>query len=524
MNSIKKIVLAGISLASTLSCTSDFEDVNTNPNQTTVGEIQASGMFEPLLYNGANAWLNYTWFWNDELIQFTAFTGGTTRQEHRYFISDGNWQSVWNLYARYANNAMHMYDLSMEQDDESLQAIALTLKVMYMSNLTDMFGDIPYSEAFTARKPDGTTKPKFDSQKEVYEQMFADLETANTLYAGNPVFIKPELDGMYGGSMEQWRKFNNSLYLRLLCRVSGRSEMNVGEKMTTILNDAAKYPVFTSNADNATVVFSGNDPYRNEFADTNEGGFTSSGRKLTRQLIGMTVLEDGSENQVYEDPRLAIFGKKNPSLDSNPDNKWIGTVAGCTEEEQSSVDRGSSWLNAAVFCRSGAPGYFMDYAEVQFILAEAALKGLISGGESAAQAYYETGVTASMKKWSEYGQYSETPVSISEEDIATFLSSELGSWDLVSNKEELIGDQKFLSLFWIGMEAYHEYRRTGYPELTIGAGTVYNDHILPTRFAYPTTTMATNNENAKAALARMGGDNTMKTPVWWSKQAIEEGK
>ena len=81
-----------------------------------------------------------------------------------------------------------------------------------------------------------------------------------------------------------------------------------------------------------------------------------------------------------------------------------------------------------------------------------------------------------------------------------------------------------MALFWIGMEAYHEYRRTGYPVLTIGKGAIYNDYILPTRFAYPNTTMATNGENAKIALDRMGGENNMKTPVWWSKQAIATGK
>ncbi|UII24033.1 SusD/RagB family nutrient-binding outer membrane lipoprotein [Fulvivirga ligni] len=519
MQILKRILTIGL-MAFIVSCTSDFEDTNTNPNTTTVGEIQATGMFEPLLYNGANGWLNYTWFWNDELIQFTAFTGGTTRQEHRYFISDGNWQSVWNFYARYANNAVHMYDLSVEQEDESLQAVALTLKVLYMSNLTDMFGDIPYSEAFTANKPGGTTKPKFDSQKEVYEQMFAELEAANELYASNPQFRKPELDGMYGGSMESWRKFNNSLYLRLLCRVSGRSEMGVGSKMTEMLSNPDRYPIFTSNDDNATVIFSGSDPYRNQFALSNEGDFTSSGRKLTEQLIKMTVVTETDGSQVYEDPRLAIIGKKNPSLDTNPDGIWIGTVSGGTEENQGTDNRGSSWLNAAVFCRADAPGWFMDYAEVQFILAEAALKGYISGGETAAREYYEQAVTASIEKWSEFGTYSEVPVAVTSEDISTFLSSDLASWDTAGDKAELIGNQKYLALFWVGMEAYHEYRRTGFPELTIGQGTVYNDYTLPTRFAYPTTTMATNSDNAQAALQNMGGENNMKTPVWWSKQAI----
>lgn len=521
MNRYKKLIAGGVVAILMAACTSNFEEINTNPNTTTVGDIKASGMFEPLLYNGANAWLNYTWFWNNELIQFTAFTGGTTRQEHRYFISDGNWQSIWNLYARYANNALHMYDLAVEQGDASLEAIALTLKVLYMSNLTDMFGDIPYSEAFTARKLDGTLKPKFDSQREVYEQMFAELEEANLIYATNPVFIKPSLDGMYGGSMAKWRKFNNSLYLRLLCRVGGRAEMNVGNKMTQILSDPDTYPIFISNDDNATVTFSGSDPYRNEFSIMGEGEFTSSGRKLTQQLIKMTVITEAGV-QTYVDPRLPIIGKKNPSLVTNPTNIWIGTVAGCTAEEQSTVDRGTSWLNSAVFCRPSAPGWFMDYAEVQFIFAEAALKGWIAGGATAAKDYYTAAVTASMHKWAPFGQYSQTPVTITDPDITAFLASGLASWDAATDKEELIASQKYLALFWVGMEAYHEYRRTGYPELIIGDGTVYNDFILPTRFAYPTTTMATNNDNAQAALTRMGGENDMKTPVWWSLQAIEE--
>lgn len=516
------IILAGaLTLILMFACTANFEDINTNPNKTTVGEIRASGMFEPLLYNGANAWLNYTHFWNNELIQFTAFTGGTTRQEHRYFISDANWGSVWNTYARYSNNALHMYDVAIEQKDVSLEAIALTMKVLWMYNLADIFGDVPYSEAFTARKPGGTTKPKFDSQKEVYEQMFADLNAANDIYATKPVFIKPALDGMYGGSMEKWRKFNNSLYLRLLMRVSGRTEMGAGTKIAEIVNNPTKYPIFESNSDNATVVFSGNDPYRNQFADTDERTFTSSGRKLTEQVMKMMVVEENGQ-QVFVDPRLPIIGKKNPSDVSNPNNIWIGTVSGGKQEEQSDADRGTSWLNTKVFARNDAPGWFMDYAEVQFILAESAIRGFIPGGVTKAEEYYIEAVSSSLKKWAPLGQYSELPVTITQDDIENLLNSDLASWDKTSNKEELIGNQKYLALFWIGMEAYHEYRRTGYPELTIGNGAIYNDFILPTRFGYPTTTMATNSENSKVALDRMGGENNMKTPVWWSKKAINK--
>ncbi|WP_445738643.1 SusD/RagB family nutrient-binding outer membrane lipoprotein [Mariniflexile sp.] len=523
MKKLKIILVIGLFTMAIFACTSNFEEVNTNPNTTNLGDIKASGMFEPLLYNGAKLWVNYSHFWNNELIQFTAFTGGSTRQEHRYFISDGNWESVWSAYNRYGNNVSHMYDLSVDQQDRSLEAIALTLKVMYMSNITDMFGDIPYAEAYTARKIGGTTKPKFDSQKEVYQQMFADLEAANNIYATNPTFIKTSLDGMYGGSMLKWQQFNNSQYLRLLMRVSGRSEMNVGAKMTEILNSPTKYPIFTSNADNATVIFSGNDPYRNQFAETNESTFTSSGRKLTEQLIKMTVISDVNGNQTYQDPRLGIIGKKNTSTATNPNNVWKGTIAGVAETNQSDADRGTSWLNAAVLARAESPTTYMDFAEVQFILAEAALNGFISGGATKAEEYYENGLKASVEKWAEFGTFSEIPVTVTESDVTTFIASDLASWDSNINKKELIGNQKYLALFWIGMEAYHEYRRTGYPVLTIGEGAVFNDRILPTRFAYPTTTIATNNANAQIALDRMGGSNNMKTPVWWSKQAIDSG-
>lgn len=514
-----KYWMIGVLTLGLSACTGNFEEINTDPNNMTVGEVSPYSLFEPILYGSANTWQEYTWFWNDELIQFTAFTGGVTREEHRYKISDGNWKSVWNIYAKYASNCAHMYEQAELRDAVAVKAVAQTLKVLYMSNLTDMFGDIPYREAFQGRGEDSNTKPVFDSQEDVYRQMFEELEEANTLYATAPTFAKKELDGMYGGDMAKWRKFNNSLYLRLLCRVSGRASMQVGTKMKEILNNPDKYPVFESNADNAAVRFSGIEPYRNYFASTLASDFTTSGRKLTRQLIKMTVVTENGE-QVYTDPRLPIWGVKNGSATNNPNKLWLGTVGGCTREEMNSVDRGAAYLNHPVFCRADAPSYYMDYAEIQFIWAEAALKGYINGGEAEAEKYYKAAITASVEKWADFGQYSATPVVITPDDIDTFLQSGLASWDLASDKSELIASQKFLALFWIGMEAYHEYRRTGFPELTVGDGATYNDKILPTRFAYHTTTLATNSAHVEEALRRMGGPNDMKTPVWWSRKAI----
>ena len=129
-----------------------------------------------------------------------------------------------------------------------------------------------------------------------------------------------------------------------------------------------------------------------------------------------------------------------------------------------------------------------------------------------------------MEKWSAQGAFSEPAVSITPTDVDAYLASPLGSWDLATNKEEFLGNQKWLALFWVGMEAYHEYRRTGYPVLTIGEGTTYNDNVFPTRLGYPNITILTNGANAEEALQGMGGVNDMKTPVWWSKEAITGSK
>ena len=351
--------VTGCLLAASLlgtSCTTNFEEINTNPNKMTVGDIEASRMLEPIIYGASRQWQYYTWYWNDELIQFTAFTGGTTRQEHRYFISDQDWKGVWNFYSSYANNTLHMASLAAEDGDVAIQAMALTLKVLFMSNLTDMFGDIPYSEAFQGREEGGTKTPKYDSQQEVYEQMFADLEAANELYATQPTMLDGNLDGLYGGDMAAWRKFNNTLYMRLLCRVGGRSEMNVGQRMRALLADPGKYPLFASNADNARVDYTGIKPYVNYFTDETENEFTASGRKLTEQFIKMTVI---SENgiQLYQDPRLPIWGKKHPSRDT-----WKGTISGCTNAQQSDADSGASRLNYEVFCRALCPSFFLSWS------------------------------------------------------------------------------------------------------------------------------------------------------------------
>ncbi|MDO4511742.1 MAG: SusD/RagB family nutrient-binding outer membrane lipoprotein [Bacteroidales bacterium] len=508
--------LAALSLAvAGTSCTRDFEETNHDPNNMMLGDLQNPyAMFTPTFYGMTNSqWQNYTWFWNDELVQFTTHSGGVTREENRYKIGESNFSSLWNGYANRVTNIMHMIELAKKYKVPAAEAVGLTLKVALMENLTAIYGDIPYKEAFRGRT-EGIIQPKFESQKEVYEDMLAELEEANKIYAENKKVDEAlkAIDQMYEGDLRQWRKFNNSLMLRLLCRVSGRDEMNAGARIQAIIADQENYPVISSNADNATVKLTGVDPYFSYFHNKLKNDFTSSSYKAAEQVIKMTVYVDEKGVQSYTDPRLPIW-----FVEGN--DGWKGAIAGGTPTERSSSNNGAAQLNYEVFVRDDAPVYYMDYAEVLFILAEMSERGKISIDRTSKE-LYEEAVKASLLKWAPWGQFSTTPRDITEDDVNVFLASALANWDMAENKLRLIGEQKYLALFWTGMEAYHEVRRTAYPELTIGNGTDYNDYKYPQRFAYPNVTVANNRQNVQEALTRMGGDNTMKTPVWWSYSAI----
>ncbi|MDE7406953.1 MAG: SusD/RagB family nutrient-binding outer membrane lipoprotein, partial [Muribaculaceae bacterium] len=329
------------------------------------------------------------------------------------------------------------------------------------------------------------------------------------------------------GSMKKWQRFNNSLYLRLLCRGSGRPEMNVGEKMTEIINNTDKYPIMRDNGDNATVYYTGLAPYVNYFYDANSTKGDLDNYRFTEQMRKLMVWED-----LYNDPRCNWMYKMNTNSTYNDEGLWKGAMSGGTQEQTAIQDRGTAYLNYDLYVQNPTtPTTWMDFAELQFILAEASLKGFIPGGEAAAKDYYKAGLTASVDRWSAIAATQlEKAYTLNDDEREFFLDCDLTSWPEGTEAQlKRIAEQKYIALFMIGFEAFHELHRTGYPELTIGVGCIYNlgddnKPKFPTRFAYPATTLATNYANCMEALQRMGGNNNMRTNLWWSKAAIASGK
>ena len=501
---MKKIFLTALSSCCIMltGCSGYLEDMNKNPNQMEMGQISPSGLLQEVVYSGTEVLLYRTWQINGELIQYTV-SGTGNNAYHRYVITNSVMESAWSNLYRWAANAEHMQKLAVAKNEQAYEAIAITMKCLLMQNVTDIFGDAPYSEAFKGAS-ENILKPKFDTQQDIYRSIISELEYANTLYAGASDLAAAERDFMYKGDVSKWRKFNNSLYLRVLMRLSNRaSEFDVARKISNVFSNSAEWPVFASNEDNATLYYDDVNPFVNMFGSYLESAFTTTGRRPAEQIINM-MNEPG-------DPRISIWFEQDSGAEG-----WKGAESG--KEAQESDNTGVSFLNKENLGSYSSPYSNMKYDEVLFIFAEAAKRGWIPGGDDLASKYYYDAIRASIRYWSDT---SISGTEVAEETISKFMENV--PYD---NTLEQILNQKYVALFWTGFEGWHEYRRTGYPVLEIGSGT-QNDHILPTRFAYPYRTIETNPENYRLAVERLrtvfNGADDMKTPVWWSRQAVEEG-
>ena len=509
-------------------CTGGFEDLNENPNKITIGGIAPSSMLEPILMTGTNTMMGNTWAYSNEIAQVTVASASNVREEHRYNLSNSNFLEIWRDCFYWATQANHMHKLATEQNNPNYQAIALTMKVYYLQTCTDLFGSIAYTEALKA--DEGILKPKIESQKDVYLGMIADLEMANSLFNTNIPLADSGKDRLYGGNMMLWKKFTNSLHLRLLMRVSGRNNdftPSVGDRINTIISNPDSYPIIESNEESAMVKYPGGEKYHcNKFntrSYTTENGFSGS-HLLSERFLNLTVFDLDGKNI---DPRIKVWGKPRPANKY----KWMGAISGCTKDYGSRFKDKESYMHYETLVRDDNPNHLISYDEVLFIKSEAAFNGWITG---TAEEYYNQAITASCLKWAKYGEFAAfpengtiSPVTITNGDINKFIASEQGRYNGTMQR---IAEQKWISLFWVvGFEMYSEMRRTGYPNCVIGKGIIdynYTNGKFIARWGYPTVAIANNYDNYNAALQDMGGsgvtDNTMMLPIWWSGEAISK--
>ena len=486
------------------SCTKDFEEINTDPNNTPNALPQQ--LLAPALVNTLNYNMLRNRNFNNELMQVTVDLGDAEGKVFRYDYRS-NWADyLYNGLYSELSNFKDVYKIASQElnYNKSYMGISLICQSWVYSILTDTYGDIPYFQSNLARDS-AIYEPRFDNQKDIYLDIFKKLDSANSLLSatGSNTGIVASSDPVFKGSLTKWRKFGNSLYLRLLLRISGKAEVAsfCSAKIKEIAEtNTALYPIMANNDESAILRWTGSSPYISPYVNgVREQDFR--GVAIANYFIDNLV--------IWNDPRIDI------SLGTNGINRWaIAPYQGAFAGVPSGYTPGADPIKKSYFYSSTSTsslqtealtGMMMNYAEVKFILAEAALKGWISGNP---ETHYNDGILNSIKLW----------LPTWSVPIITYITAADIAWDnagTLNDKMEQIHLQKYYALFLADHQQWFEYRRTGHPVLPLGPG-LKNNGIMPARMTYPVYVQSTNPTNYQLAVAAQGPD-VISTQVWWQK-------
>ena len=480
----KILLLVGISGSVLVlnSCSRNFEEINNNTSRIT--KPSAGSLLVPIEYNMASYGYNRADDFTFQIMQVALPFPNEGNTISRYYLTEGTGNGYWNTSYRWLKAVKEMRTYAEQEDDENYVAIPMVLNAWITANLTDAFGDIPYSEAL--RLEDNIQKPKFDSQKDVYISLLDDLKTANAMF--NTAKPLTEGDVFYHANsnaqgITQWKKFANSLSLRLLTRILKRNgEVNDHQRIQEIVNNPTNYPIFQNVTDGASMDISGVAPFLPPIARPQD--FTAY------RAVGEFFIDVLNAN---EDPRRANFFSQAKSIPGNTNIGFKGAPAGYAPGTVFNYQPSNMNQNLA---KAPLKVLVMPYAELQFILAELAYKGIISGS---AQTYYEKGVSATLEEWGK-----------------TVPANYFANPNVAYNGTlEQIMLQKYVSLFFVDHQQWYEQRRTGLPVMPNNGG-LLNNGQMPQRMMYPTNTRIMNTENYNAASQQMGGDD-INVKMWWNK-------
>ncbi|WP_077920674.1 SusD/RagB family nutrient-binding outer membrane lipoprotein [Spirosoma sp. 209] len=484
----RTFLLAIAALLTVSSCTKEFDKMNVDPNNpTSLGPqfllpyaleytIDRSWggrtRFERLNLDGAMLWMQY--------LSRNIYSNEGDNYGLNPAFYNNNWKALFNDGLVNYQRIIALSQPGAAYQNTNFEGIALVMRSWTFSLLADLYGPIPYTEALKGTTDTPVYSPSYDSMDKIYAGLLADLKTANDkLTVGGPAVSG---DILYNGDITKWKKFANSLRLRLANRQAVKKPAESKAIMAEILGDPAKYPIFTSNADNAslkctTVLSSSNELYMVMVNDSR-----------TDWNMSKTFVDRLTE---LGDARLTVFAQP------NKDGKYLGHANGLPDAIATTYLGVSSNIGS-YFIQQTAPEVLMTFAELNLILAEAAQDGDISGS---AQSYFEKGITAS---FDQYG------LKVSDAYLKT----------VGAVSKEKIMEQKWIALFGQGLEAWTEYRRTGLPVLPAKdpRAVFENDGVLPTRLPYPGSEVSLNEANYKKGVEMIGGKNDTKSKLWWAEK------
>lgn len=560
------IICSSFLIATMLSCTDDFNEINTQPDALSTDDISAKFFVTNIQQKLLRPTMIPLWF--GDVIQPDQFSGQTANgwagsdwDGDLGWLYNSTYQDLgcWDWLAGY-NSDLTSYINNVKPggtlEDEMYYALGLVMKGFYYQQYTEAFGMIPFTEA----SDPNITLPKYDDQLTIYKGIIADLDKAieiigSNTEAGSGFGVLRENDVIFGGNMQHWKQVANSLKLRIALRAHG----GVGEDFS---DTAASEAIASGVLADLDAMFEGYADETNIWGGSSSYGdvwhnFAGSQWKTTEALINILKTSD--------DPRLSKMTKPavggTMTITKPVAGAGVALIADHVAYVKSMLDNSGlvldtdyTWLETATDLTITMPentnfvgmpsrlsgklkGYMPDFmfsdpadvitqktnegkplfptvlmtsADSHFMIAEAIVKGLATGD---ADTYYQLGLEKAMAIWD------TAPTS---EFSAANMGSLAGSTD--EEKLEKIATQRWLVNYTNGYEGWSIVRDTGYPTacvITSDNNDIVsfggeNDGLQIQRLKYGTGTYSSNGVNVEAAVSAQGADK-MTTKLWFAK-------
>jgi hypothetical protein len=482
INSFIFRVLLSSTLLGFSACTGDFDEINTNNNSA------ATGTADLFLPHGIQSAVDIYWGGSLGMDVGDGFSQHWARIQYtdidQYTVSADVYTAGWQgLYIESLADYQRIYKIGVETNNVNYQAVAIILRSWAFSLLTDIYGDIPYKDALQGLE--GNLLPKYDKQKDVYTGLITELKAAGESINATDKSIAISGDILFNNDLTKWKKFANTLSLRILSRMIDKADapIDVKAEITRILSDPAKYPVI--GAVSETVQLNYLDVTNNQ-NPVNVNRKTRDDHRVSATLV--------NKLKALNDTRLPIYANLSTLTPA-----YVGVPNGLSSSEAGKLGLEATSRVGAYFIAPNAPAVIISYAELLFLKAEFAYKGIAAAGEAAKN--YTDAITAS------HAQYK---LAVAPEYLTA------NALKAGTNGFTQIMEQKWIALYGQGLEAWTEFRRTGIPALQPPLLNT-NQNVIPTRMPYPGSEESLNLENFTAALSAQGGKNDMKLKLWFAK-------
>jgi hypothetical protein len=483
------LILTGVV---TLASCKKFDEFQENPNKPTIAD---PSLLLPNIERAAFSTISVDASLASRHLVYTQ--SASNSQYYGWQRSGMNYSSISQM-------------IKMEQEAARLgklnyRYISKFLKAYSIVNMTQTFGDIPYSQMMQSLTSDNFSdsaaiRPVYDKQQDVYLGVLNELKIASDSLSTDQVAISGDI--IYGGNIEKWKKLINSFTLRVLMSLSkkeGVAALNIKQRFNEIYSDPAKYPLLASNADNGQLLY-------HDITDNQYPYYNSNSLKTDYYMDSsfVDILQD------LKDPRLFVFAQPTtasglPATDFAAYDGLVGSAPLAYNTGKRGQGKASQLNRRFAYEPINEPSVLMSYAELQFLLAEAAVRGWISG---TANNFYKAGIEASL-------EFSNFNTTYSDADIQAYLNQPTINLQAGNEIRQII-TQKYISMFMnTGWQPFYEQRRTGFPIFETAKSGILNGGKIPKRWMYPTDEYNNNKTNVENAVKSQypDGDNINGT-MW----------